>query len=285
MRNALCGAFFVVALLAAGWQYAVFGLMGTVVSTLTSRVWGVDPARIVAGLEGFNGCLVGVAGAVFLGPEHLSTWLFTIAGAIGAALITSALVTLLATWNIPTLTFPFCVAASVMTVSAPEFERVWHGRPGIAELARPATGATALSWDDLWHAFFANVSQIFFLPQWYVGLLFLIGIFVASRLAGLLASIGSVVGTAAGWALGAPAVEVRSGLLGYNSVLVAMALGVVFIVFTGWSLAYAVLGGAASTGVTGAMGEVFAPVGGHTLTWPFVLTTILFCSPCPPCRG
>jgi urea transporter len=275
MPSALCGAFFFAALFTAGWEYGLGALLGASVSTLTAYIMKVDGKRIVAGLEGFNGCLVGVAAVVFLGPQFASTWLLATAGAVAVSIVTAALVTLLGTWQIPTLTFPFCIGATAMTLGATEFERLWHGRPGLAKFGQPATGLTALRWHDLWQSFFANVAQIFLMPQWYVGLLFLIGIFVASRQAGLVASLGSVVGTATAWLLGSPAEEVRSGLVGYNAVLVALALGGALLSLSGWGLAYATFGAALSTMVAGALSDVFAPFGGHTLTWPFCITTLV----------
>jgi urea transporter len=108
----------------------------------------------------------------------------------------------------------------------------------------------------VWRSFFANIAQIFLMPQWYVGLLFLVGIFVASRQAGLVASLGSVVGIVTAWLLGSPAEEVRSGLVGYNAVLVALALGAALLSLTGWGLAYAIFGAALSTMVAGALSDI-----------------------------
>lgn len=274
MPSALCGAFFFAALFTAGWEYGLGALLGTSVCTLTAYVLQVDRDRIVRGLEGFNGCLVGVAAIVFLGPQFASTWLLAATGAVAVSIVTAALVTMLGTWQIPTLTFPFCIGATAMTLGATEFERLWHGRPGLARFEPPAAGLTALHWRDVWQSFFANVAQIFLMPQWYVGLLFLIGIFLASRQAGLVASLGSVVGTATAWLLGSPAEQVRSGLVGYNGVLVALALGGALLSLTAWSLAYAMFGAGLSTMVAGALTDVFAPFGGHTLTWPFCVTTL-----------
>lgn len=276
MPSAWCGLFFAAALFAAGWQYGLFALLGAAVATLTAIVWGVDRTRIEAGLEGFNGALVGIAAAVFLGPGYLSSWLVAAGGAIVSTFVTAALVGLLGIWGIPTLTFPFCITASAMVIGAPEFERLWHRQGDLAVLPVPAQGDIALNWSDLWQAFFANVAQIFLMPQWYVGAIFLAGIFVASRRAGLIASLGSIVAIATAWGLGSPADDVRAGLLGYNAVLVALALCGVFVEVSGWSLAYAVIGAMASTLLTGALNDLFDPVGGHTLTWPFCLTTLVF---------
>lgn len=276
MPGAWCGAIFAVALFTAGWQYGVFALIGTAVSTLTAVVWGVDRTRVVTGLEGFNGALVGTAAAVFLDPGFVSTWLAAVAGAIASTVLTAALVGLFGPRGITTMTFPFCVTVSAVTIGAPRFQHLWHGRGTSAALGTPAQGATDLGWTDLWHAFFANVAEIFFMPQWYVGVIFLVGIFVASWQAGLIASFGSVVAIATAWVLGAPSDDVRTGLVGYNAVLVALALCGVFISVTAWSLAYAALGAVCSTVVNGALIDMFAPVGGHTLTWPYCLTTLVF---------
>ncbi|MFE2287413.1 urea transporter [Streptomyces sp. NPDC059443] len=281
MPNAVTGIFFLAALAAAGWQYALYGLLGAVVGTGTAYAFGIDREVVSAGLRGFNGTLVSLSLAVFLGWDHLSTLLLAIGGSVTVVVVTSALATLLGTWNIPTFTAPFCIIASVMTIAAPSFSRVWHTGPGLAALPKSAGGASKLGWDQLWHAFFANVGQIFFMPQWYVGLIFLAGIFVAGRLAGVMACVGSATAIFVAWAMGSPAEGVSEGLMGYSSVLVAMALCGVFVVRSNWSVAYAVLGAAAATGLTAAMTAFFAPFGGHTFTWPFVLTTFVFVSAVP----
>ncbi|MFD9333074.1 urea transporter [Streptomyces sp. NPDC060028] len=83
--------------------------------------------------------------------------------------------------------------------------------------------------------------------QWYVGLLFLAGIFVADRLAGAMACVGSATGLLVAWMPGAPAQGVAQGLMGYNAVLVAMALCGVFIAPGTAALAYAVAGAGVAT--------------------------------------
>ncbi|WP_310729140.1 urea transporter [Streptomyces sp. N2A] len=281
LPNALTGVVFTVALFAAGWEYGLYGLIGTAIGTATARALGVDRSRITAGLEGFNACLVAVACAVFLGPGHLSTALLALAGSALVTVLTSAAGRILAVWELPAFTLPFCLTASALTLAAPGFRRVWHQDAGPAALPRPAAGPVSLTAGDLWHAFFANVGQIFFMPQWYVGLIFLAGIFAASRRAGALACVGSVVGTGTAWALGAPADQVAEGTMGYNAVLVAMALCGGFLAADSWSLAYAVAGAATATAVTPALAALLAPSGGHTFTWPFVLVSLVFLAAAP----
>ncbi|GCD46954.1 urea transporter [Streptomyces paromomycinus] len=281
LPNAVTGAVFSVALFAAGWAYGLYGLLGTAVGTATAHLLGVDRERITAGLEGFNACLVAVGSAVFLGAGHLSTALLAVAGSVLVTIVTAAVARVLGSRQLPTLTLPFCLTASAMTLAAPGLARLWHHAAPPASLPQPAGPPSALSFTDLWHGLFANVAQIFFMPQWYVGALFLIGIFLADRTAGAMACLGSLTGTGTAWALGAPAAQIASGAAGYNAVLVAMALCGVFLPAGRRTVAYALTGAAAATTLTPALTALTAPSGGHAFTWPFVLVTLVFLAAAP----
>ncbi|MYV92693.1 urea transporter [Streptomyces sp. SID1034] len=281
MPSAVTGVIFTVALFAAGWQYGLYGLIGTALGTATAQLLGVDRSRVSAGLEGFNACLVAVAFAVFLGPGHPSTMVLAAGGCAVVTVVTAAATTLLRGWGLPTLTLPFCLTASAMTIAAPGFERVWHGGPAAAGPIRAAEGSVALAVDDVGRAFFANIAQIFLMPQWYVGLILLVGIFAASRTAGAMACVGSAVGVVTAWALGAPTARIVDGTMGYNAVLVAMALCGVLLAADRWSLGFAMVGAAAATVLGPALNALLEPAGGHSFTWPFVLTTLVFLASVP----
>ncbi|MFD5461615.1 urea transporter [Kitasatospora sp. NPDC127059] len=281
MPSAACGLFFVSALFAAGWQYGFYGLLGSAVSTGVGYGLGLRRDTVEAGLTGYNGCLVALGCAVFLDPGHPATLVVAVLGAAVAVVVAAGVGALLDGRGLPVLTAPFCLVATVGTVVAPGFRRLWPQGAGPAAPPAPATGGGGPSWEQLWHGFFANIGQIFFMPQWYVGLLFLAGLFAANRLAGLMACVGSATGLLSAWAFGAPAGAVARGLLGYSGVLVALALCGVFVAPGGWSAAYAVLGAVAATVLTPALGAIAGPFGGHAFTWPFVLTTLLFLAAVP----
>ncbi|MEV7193156.1 urea transporter [Streptomyces sp. NPDC093510] len=276
LPSAVAGAVFCVALSAAGWEYGLYALVGTAVGTATARLLGVDHDRVSTGLEGFNACLTALCFAVFLGARHLSTALLAAAGCVVVTVVTAAVVRLLGTWGLPSLTLPYCLLASAATIAAPGFRHVWHGGESTAALATAATGSTALQPADAVRGFFAGFAQIFFMPQWYVGALLLLGLLVAGPRAAAVASLGSAVGTATAWALGAPAAQIADGTTGYNSVLVALALCGVFLPVRAATLAYALVGAATATVLGPAVAALFAPSGGHAFTWPFVLTTFVF---------
>ncbi|MGW7068317.1 urea transporter [Streptomyces sp. NPDC054855] len=276
LPSAAAGAVFCAALFAAGWEYGLYGLAGTAVGTATARLLGAARDRVTTGLEGFNACLTALCFAVFLGAGYLSTAVLALAGCVVVTVVTAAASNVLAVWGLPSLTLPYCLLASVTTMAAPGFERVWHHRVDPAALTQAASGPTALHPLDLADAFFAGFAQIFFMPQWYVGAVVLLGLFVASRRAGAVACLGSLTGIGTAVALGAPAARIADGTMGYNAVLVALALCGVFLPVRGMTLAYALVGAATATIAGSALTALLAPSGGHAFTWPFVLTTLAF---------
>ncbi|MGW2282148.1 urea transporter [Streptomyces sp. NPDC001770] len=263
------GVLILAGLWAAGWRIGLFATLGTLISTATAWALGADRDGIARGLQGYCGCLTGIALVTSLG-HHPATYVLTVVGAIMCTLLMAALTTFFAPYGLTALTAPFCLVSGVMVLGAPSFARIWHGAP---DAVAPTSGDTGISWNDLWHAFFTNVSQIFLVDEWYVGLIMLVGLAFAGVRVLLYAAAGSVVGIVAAWALGAPTASIADGIYGYNAVLVAIAVGAVFLTATVWNGAYALFGAAATTGLTASLTSLFKPFGGHTFTWPFILTT------------
>ncbi|GAA3940898.1 urea transporter [Actinomadura viridis] len=278
--NPWTGLLFIVALFVGGWEFGAFGLLGTVVATATAYLLGVSwQERVSPGLEGFCGTLIGVSLVLYLDVRWM-TVVLVIGGAIAGSVLTSALNVLLTPYALPTLTAPFCVITSVMVVGGPSFSRVWAEHAGAAPPSAASPG-TAVTWTDFWQGTLSGVGQVFFQHPWYVGLIFLAGLFVAGWVTGLVALLSSAAGLLVGWALGAQAADLGAGLYGYNSVLTGLALGGTFVAVSRVSAVYALIGVVAAAGLTAGVTNLFAPVGGHTLTWPFVLVTWVFLAAVP----
>ncbi|MBO2442714.1 urea transporter [Actinomadura nitritigenes] len=273
------GLIFLAALFVGGWQFGAFGLLGCVTATLTAWLLGVPRDRISAGLEGFSGTLVGVGLVLYLGTSWV-TALVVIGAAIGASMVNSALNVLLKSYDLPALTAPFCVVTLLMLIAAPSFHRVWvrHPRNVAPAVAHPGT---AVSWTDVWHGFFNGFGQIFFQDKWYVGLIFLVGLAVSSRTVAAVACAASLIGLLMGWWLGAQAANLGAGLYGYNAVLTGIALAGTFVALGPVSLGYAAIGAATAAVTTPAITNTFGIIGGHALTWPFVLVTWVFLAAVP----
>ncbi|MFD8388649.1 urea transporter [Streptomyces sp. NPDC059680] len=276
LDSAWAGAVFALALSAADWRYGAYALGGAALGTGAARLLGAPHDRVRAGLEGFNSCLTALCFAVFLGAGRPATVVLAAAGCLVVTVVTAALTRVLHIWDLPTLTMPYCLLAGAVTLAAPAFRRIWPHDQSIAALPGAASGPTVLRWNEVGGAFFRNVSQVFFLDQWYAGALLLAGLFLASRVAGWAACAGSATGVLTAWALGTPAVRIADGTMGCNAVLVAIALCGVFLTATPTTLLYALLGAATATVLTPAVAALLAPSGGHPFTWPFVLTTLGF---------
>ncbi|MCG7527061.1 urea transporter [Streptomyces sp. OfavH-34-F] len=264
------GAAILAGLWAAGWETGLFATLGTLIATAAAYAFAVDRSSIALGMQGFAGCLTGIALVSSLG-HHPATYVLTAVGAVLCVILMATLATFLTPYGLTPMTAPFCLVSGVMVVGAPSFDRIWHGAP--KAVASTTSGDTGITWNDLWHAFFNNISQIFLVESWYVGLIMLAGLALAGLRVVLYAAAGSIAGIVAAWLLGAPTELIANGIYGYNAVLVGIGLGAVFMANTAWTAAYAIFGAMVSTGLTATLTSFFKPFGGHTFTWPFILTT------------
>ena len=77
---------------------------------------------------------------------------------------------------------------------------------------------------DLLQGLSQGFGQVMFQGNWITGVLFFVGILVASPRNAIWAFAGSAVGFGFGWLCGLPADALAIGLYGYNAVLCAIAL-------------------------------------------------------------
>ncbi|MEU9316796.1 urea transporter [Streptomyces sp. NPDC048295] len=267
------GLLFAVALFVGGWRPGVFGLLGAVASTGAAVLLGADRKGVGQGLQGYCGCLTGIALVVRLGASW-QTAVLAVLGAAVCAVLSGAAGRLLTPLGLPVLTAPYCLVVSALTIALP------HG-PVTAGAAARVPGFTELTAAEAGRAFCDGIGQIFFLDKWYAGLIVLAGIFVASRAAALAAMGASAVSLVTACAAGLPVGSITEGLYGYNAVLCAIALTAVFLTPTPWTAGYAALAAVASVPFAAAW-EAFAQSSGTTpFTWPFTVTTWLFLAAVP----
>ncbi|MGC0418176.1 urea transporter [Embleya sp. AB8] len=278
--NPWTGLVFAVALFVGDWRVGTYGLIGTVAATGTALLLGVERGAVERGLQGYSGCLTGIAVVVLLGATPASV-LVAVLGAATSTVLTAALGHALRGLGVPVLTAPFCIVAELLTLASAGFRhlRTPGAEPAAAVSSPGATGH--LSVLDAGRAFGASFAQVFLLDQWYVGLLMLLGLLIAGRtVAGAAAGAGAVAVLAA-WALGAPTDQITAGLYGYNAVLVGIALGATFLVLGPAGAGCTLLGVLLSVVLTGTLKQALTPLHGSVYTWPFVLTTWLFLAATP----
>lgn len=277
MNNAWTGLLFLTGIFLNSALFGAAALLGTAVGTATALLLGADRASIRDGLFGFNGALVAIALIYFLEPDAL-TWGCVVFAAAGSTIVMAAMVSLLDAWKIPALTAPFVFTSLCFFLATARFGRLettdllpTAGLPQTATVEGVVTAAT------VGEGLFNGIAQVFFQGSLLTGIVFAIGLLVGSWRACLAALAGSLVGILVAWGMGAAEPAIRAGAFGFNSVLVAIALGTVFLApGRAATFAYALLATVATPVVFAAVSAALEPLGVPALTLPFVLVTWLF---------
>jgi urea transporter/Ca2+-binding EF-hand superfamily protein len=267
INNPLTGALLLAAFLLESPWMAVLAVAGTAAANITSRSLGLERSLRHQGIHGFNGALVGCAGAVLGGGGSMplaAVWLLLV-------LLGSCLSTLmLEGWrrrfhrrgDLPPLTLPFCLVTWLLLL-------VTGGLP----LAPPDPAATPVTGilPALLLGLPRSFGQVFLCAGLGSGGLVLLATALASPLAAGLGLLGAGVAMAGALLLGVAPAAVAQGLWGYNGVLVAIAVGGIFHAPTRRSLVAAVVAAALVTPVAFVLRAVLP--GLPPLTLGFVLTT------------
>lgn len=211
-NNAFSGILMLSGILYSSWQLALLAIIGNIISTATAWICSYSREDIKNGLYGFNGTLVGIAIGVFIEITWLSMLLL---------LITSAL----STW----ITYLFSLQHRLSGYTAPFILSVWILLIGchwiFPSLLLSTTPLGAEPSSDFLRAFCLNIGQVMFQGNSISGLLFLIAIAVNSRINAFYTALGSILPIVVAVLSGMDHAILNAGLIGYNGVLCAIALG------------------------------------------------------------
>ena len=283
--NPLSGLLFFIAIGWGSWaagmpQVAIGGLVALVAGTLMAQWLRVDTTGLNAGLYGFNAYLTGLALPTFMAPS-LQLWIYVVLGGAVSVVTMLALVRVCKTWGVSALTAPFVLITWLLLLGSNAFSGLQaSGLPpaGVIVPIDPAA-ANPLQPGDFLQGLLSSISQVFLKGHGPAALLLLAGLAVSSLPAAVFALFGAVVGLIAAHALGAESQLITAGLLGFNPVLTAIALGAVFYRPSLRVVLYTLLATVLSVIVQGAMIAAMTPFGIPTLTAAFVLVTWLFLLP------
>lgn len=272
-NNAWTGLLFVVAICCNAPIHGAAAVVGAAVGTGVAGLAGADRALIRQGLFGFNGALVAIALPIFVAPGVL-LWACVVLAAGGSTVVFAALIALLAPWRMPALTAPFVLTSWCLILAAAGLARLEP--TGLAPAAgfpawAPGTGGVTLA--TLADGVLNGVGQVFLQENRLTGLIFAVGLLVASRKAFVAALAGALAGGLVAWGMGAAEPAIRAGLFGFNPVLVAIATGAAAPAWDRATCLVATLAVVATPVVQAAASAALAPVGLPALTFPFVVVT------------
>ena len=212
-NSALSGLLMLIGIFLNSWEMGIVAVSGNIISTLTAYFSGYGRDDIKDGIYGFNGTLVGIAVGVFM---ELS---------IGSLLL-MAVASCISTW----IARLFNLQHSLPGFTAPFILSVW----GLLEFCTWIVPDMLLVSDTVtdttqginyFQTFSFGIGQVMFQGNIWTGLFFLAGILVNSRTAAFYTVIGALLPIPFAVLLGIDSETLNMGLMGYNGVLCAIALG------------------------------------------------------------
>ncbi len=212
-NNALSGLLMLIGIFLNSWEMGILALSGNIISTLTAYFSGYGRDDIKNGLYGFNGTLVGIAVGVFM---ELS---------IGSLLL-MAVASCISTW----ISRLFNLQRPLPGFTAPFILSIW-GLLGFYAWIMPDVLLVSDAVNDTtqrinyFQTLSFSIGQVMFQGNIWTGLFFLVGILVNSRTAAFYTVIGTLLPIPLAILLGIDADTLNMGLMGYNGVLCAIALG------------------------------------------------------------
>jgi urea transporter len=296
--SAITGVLFLVGLAIYSRRLALWGFIGSLVATLVGIAIGGNNWWVTFGLFGFNGELTATALWLFIKPSKRSV-VYTLFGTALSAVVMVFLTRFFVPWGLPALTGPFNIT-TMLLLWAVGAGGVLHGfgKLNVGDFGWWMPWPTM---EEKWTAAecvktaFRGMSQVMFSDHWLTGIVFFIGLTLGGYflypwnyshipggttnvgfpfgLGGVVALMGSVIGTLTAIGLRADKQAVHHGIFGYNGVLTALALFGVFYTLNPINLVYAIFFTIVSTLIMAAIMSIYAPYKMPALTLPFCVTT------------
>lgn len=269
LDNAWTGLFILLGLFVGNWKVGIMALAASIIALLLAKRTNYSQEEINTGLAGFNPVLTAIALTLFLVPEWYSILIAFIAIVITMP-IGSAFREFFKPFGVPMLTMPYVFVSWVILLMSFQFKFV-NADVNILPNTVQEIQFSGHSIHFI-NAFLSGFSEIFLLKSIMAGLLILIGIFIASRKAGLFAIVANLIGFTAVLVLGANHDQINDGLFGYNVILTVLALGVAFRTRIQRYVSI-VLGILLTVVLHAGMTTLLTPFGLPVFTLPFIIAT------------
>jgi urea transporter len=320
MGSPLVGIIFVIALAINSRRAAAFAIIGSIAGGLVGLALGIEiiPASLSSpdnalayGIFGFNSVLTAIAlGDTFLEKGRAATTAAFI-GALVTGFITASLIWFTRAFGLPVETSAFVLTTWIFLFAAHKFANMKLAGPPPAPKQRSVMLKNPIDVDKkeplrlneftaggFVKLIFTGIAQVMFQENWKTGVLFFIGLTVASvsltpygfpaqypiYFAGITAFIGTLSATVAAIAFKGDRSSILIGLYGFNGTLTALAVMGVFVGFLwpispfngSWVNFFVMLFATAFSSVVSAfIGTITSRFSLPYLTAPFVFTSWL----------
>ncbi len=260
INNKWTGLFVLIGLFIANWKIGLSALIASLVSYVLAPYMNYSIEEINNGLAGFRPVLTAIALILFL-DNNWSGIIVTIIATVLTLPVGAAIRELLKPYGIAMLTSPFIIVTWIAILIPGQVKSLNTQLDIIPSQVNKTSFSHSYEHIQILQSILEGFSQVFLVPSLLGGLLIIIGIFIGSKKAVMLALLANVVGFIAIAVLGGNTNEINEGLFGYNLVLTVIALGVTFKTSMN----------AYITTILGVILTVFIQLGLNTLLIPFYL--------------
>jgi urea transporter/murein DD-endopeptidase MepM/ murein hydrolase activator NlpD len=270
LKGPVFGAF-ILAVTVTAPHVALAGMVAVLAAYAFARFIRMDPVFLESGFYTYNPLLVGLSLGYLFRLTPL-TLFFVVTAGIAAFVLTHALFS--AVWyylRLPVLSLPFVLVSSMAYLAAGTYTNLYvtslYPRGFVfLETAVP-----------LWlGGFFRSMGAIFFVPSVVGGGLIALALLLRSRISFLLAAGGYYAGVLALAALGGSPASAFQNLNAFNFILIAVALGGVFLVPSPRSYLLALIAVLTSTVLLSSSEVFWSRFGVPVFALPFNLVTLGF---------
>jgi urea transporter/murein DD-endopeptidase MepM/ murein hydrolase activator NlpD len=264
----------------------LWGALGGLLANLLAHVFGFDRHALKDGLYALNAAMVSFAVAARFEPNlpYLVLWASLV---LLTVLLTVALTNLLARVGVPALSLPALVALWFFYAAAGQFGALLPDLSGIFRpnelfemgglpLVRGYEFLNGLLLPEVLDIYLRSLSTIVFQDNLLTGLLMMLALLIASRIAFTLSWVGFWSGFAYCHFLQADISQLVYGYIGFNFILTGIALGGFFFV-PSWRTYLLVAGLSPFISLLiAAFSSILAPLHLPVFSLPFLFTVIFF---------
>jgi urea transporter len=219
------------------WRIGAAGLLAVAAAYGFARLIRMDARALQSGYYTYNPLLVGLSLGATL-PWSWSAALLIAAGGVLTFLLTSAIVHVFRTYfNLPALSLPFVVGSAVMHTAVLRYSSLGVNPRKLGEFLSDDFGLPLII-----VGFCKALGAIMFVPSVAVGAMFSLLLLVRSRILFCLAVAGYYLGTSLRGCLLDSFEQAYLDVYSFNFLLIAMAVGGVFLVPSGTSFLIAAAG-------------------------------------------
>ncbi|RKZ55368.1 MAG: peptidase M23 [Candidatus Parabeggiatoa sp. nov. 2] len=265
----------------------IAGIVSVLAAYLFARFIGMSDAFLSSGFFTYNALLVGLSiGYLFaLGP--LSLFFVVTAGIFTFVLSVMTNSIFSYYFKLPILSLPFVIVSSIAYLASYSYSNLYV----TALYAHGETISLSLPFWFFWNnhgetislslpfwlkGFFVSLGSILFLPNTLAGMLFALVILLTSRILFLLALLGFYLGASISGLMEGTMTSAFLQINNFNFILIAMALGGVYLVPSPKSYLIAAIAVAVATILLDAIDIFWATYGIPAFTLPFNFVTMTF---------